>query len=86
MANVHAPYGNSYYLFTKKGLSRELGFVAGYGKGNHTGHYLPPPDALGKIHGLAGELSGPEHPVLLIALAAFLVVQMAQERKEKPGK
>jgi hypothetical protein len=35
---------------------------------------------------LAGELSGPEHPVLLIALAAFLVVQMAQERKEKPGK
>lgn len=32
MANVHAPYGNNYYLITKKGLSRELGFVAGYGE------------------------------------------------------
>jgi hypothetical protein len=32
MANVHAPYGNNYYEITKKGLSRELGFVAGYGE------------------------------------------------------
>jgi hypothetical protein len=32
MANCHAPYGNNYFLFTKKGLSRELGFVAGYGE------------------------------------------------------
>lgn len=32
MENVHAPYGNSYYLVTRKGLSRELGFVAGYGE------------------------------------------------------
>lgn len=32
MANVHAPYGQNYYLITKKGLSRELGFVAGYGE------------------------------------------------------
>ena len=32
MANVHAPYGQNYYLITKKGLSRELGFVAAYGE------------------------------------------------------
>ena len=32
MANIHAPYGNNYHLITKKGLSRELGFVAGYGE------------------------------------------------------
>ena len=32
MANIHAPYGSNYYLITKKGLSRELGFVAGYGE------------------------------------------------------
>jgi len=32
VANIHAPYGNSYYLITSKGLSRELGFVAGYGE------------------------------------------------------
>jgi|APCry1669189070_1035195.scaffolds.fasta_scaffold04492_5 hypothetical protein len=54
MANVHAPYGNSYYLFTKKGLSRELGFVAGYGEGNHTGHYLPPPTLWERFTGWRG--------------------------------
>ena len=26
-ANIHAPYGDNYYLITKKGLSRELGYV-----------------------------------------------------------
>jgi hypothetical protein len=32
MENIHAPYGDNYSLITRKGLSRELGFVAGYGE------------------------------------------------------
>ena len=28
----HAPFGRHYYLVTKKGLSRELGYVGGYGE------------------------------------------------------
>jgi hypothetical protein len=36
MKNLHAPYGHNYCLFTKKGLSRELGWVATYGETNFT--------------------------------------------------
>ncbi|MCP5532308.1 MAG: hypothetical protein H7A48_03990 [Akkermansiaceae bacterium] len=32
MRNVHAPYGKDYRLITRKGLSRELGYVASYGE------------------------------------------------------
>lgn len=32
--NVSEPFGSNYYLITKKGISRELGFVAGYGEVN----------------------------------------------------
>lgn len=32
MENIHAPYGHHYHLITKKGLSRELGYVASYGE------------------------------------------------------
>lgn len=32
MQNVHAPYGDNYYLVTKKGSGRELGWVATYGE------------------------------------------------------
>jgi hypothetical protein len=31
-ANVHAPYGANYFQITRKGLSRELGFVGTYGE------------------------------------------------------
>jgi hypothetical protein len=31
-AGVHEPFGKSYYLVTRKGLTRELGFVATYGE------------------------------------------------------
>lgn len=36
MQNIHAPYGENYYLFTRKGLSRELGWVGTYGETNFT--------------------------------------------------
>ncbi|MGI6233155.1 MAG: hypothetical protein ACOYJF_09960, partial [Prevotella sp.] len=36
MKNVQTPYGHHYKLFTRKGLSRELGWVATYGETNFT--------------------------------------------------